>query len=193
MRLLYTPIVRGLDQSLFHWVNRWPDWLAPLMSFFSEGIKTTLVRALLAAAVVAMLAAGKTTRKAAVLAIVAWPLANGLTEALKHGFPMERPSVDLADAIVRGSHLTSSGTASSHAANMAAVAFVFTRHLGWWGVPWVLVAILTGLSRAYNGVHYPTQVLLGWLCGAFCGFLVVRTWEAWVALRTGRIEQSNGF
>jgi undecaprenyl-diphosphatase len=79
--------------------------------------------------------------------------------------------------------LDSYGTASAHAANMAAVAFVTTYFLGKWGYPWIVVAFLTGLSRIYMGLHYPSQVLLGWFCGAFSAFLVIKTWEAYLRVR----------
>jgi undecaprenyl-diphosphatase len=175
--------MRGLDQAVFRAINTWPEALRPFMHFFSEGIKTSGLRIAILAYLLTMISANAKTRKAALLALLAWPLANGFTEALKTGFPMLRPSVELSDAIIRGSNLTSFGTASSHSANMAAVAFVFTYQLGWWGSPWILIALFTGLSRIYMGVHYPSQVLLGWITGAFCGLLIVKTWEAFVFQR----------
>lgn len=175
--------MRELDRAVFAWINHWPELLAPVFHFFSEGIKTTVVRLALVALIVGMVWRGGKPRKAAVLALVAWPLANGLTDVLKNTFHGIRPSVDNPEAIVRVGHLTSYGTASAHAANMAAVAFVFTSILGVWGTPWIAVAILTGLARIYVGVHYPSQVLLGWVCGVFCGFLVVKTWEAYRKVR----------
>jgi undecaprenyl-diphosphatase len=60
---------------------------------------------------------------------------------------------------------------------MAAVAFVFVYHLGWWGSPWVVVALLTGISRIYHGAHYPYQVLLGWTCGLVVAFLITKAAE----------------
>ena len=64
-----------------------------------------------------------------------------------------------------------------------AVAFVLTAVLGRWGWMWIPIAFFVGISRVYVGVHYPSQVLLGWLCGAFAGFLVVTMHRKWVELR----------
>jgi undecaprenyl-diphosphatase len=56
---------------------------------------------------------------------------------------------------------------------MTAVATAFWLFLGWkWGLPWVLIAFFTGLSRIYVGAHFPAQVLLGWAVGVGAGFFV---------------------
>ena len=52
-----------------------------------------------------------------------------------------------------------------------AIATVFLFSLRGFGVPWLVLSILVGLSRVYNGVHYPLQVLLGWIVGATVGTL----------------------
>ena len=39
---------------------------------------------------------------------------------------------------------------------------------------WILVALFTGLSRIYVGVHYTSQVLLGWVCGALIALLTIK-------------------
>jgi membrane-associated phospholipid phosphatase len=63
---------------------------------------------------------------------------------------------------------TSFGIPSGHAQNSAAVwgglAASFQRK--WLWVIAVLLIVLIGLSRIYNGVHFPTDVLVGWLIGA---------------------------
>ena len=172
------------DRNVFDWINHWPESYSGLFLFFSEAIKSPIVRLVLLALILGLVWAGGKWRRAALLSLVAWPLANGTTDVLKYAFQGIRPSVNYPDAIVRVHHLTSYGTASAHAANMAAIAFVFTACLGWWGSPWIVVALLTGLARIYVGVHYPSQVLLGWVVGTFCGLLVVNTWEAYSRRRS---------
>jgi undecaprenyl-diphosphatase len=74
--------------------------------------------------------------------------------------------------------LDSSGTSSAHSANMAAIATVMALETGRWGIPWIAVALLTGISRIYTGVHYPSQVLLGWTVGVLSGIILSKGWSA---------------
>ncbi len=192
-----------IDLVLFRWVNRWPDALEPLMLLLSEGNKWLGVRVFLLVVFVALVWQ-RTTRPAAILAMLAWPLSNALTDALKVAWQWPRPSAPIAalvdqgatlvaaqaahpDVVVRVAPLGSFGTASAHSANMMAVAAVFLLLTkGWLRWAWLAVAVLTGLSRVYVGVHYPSQVLFGWACGAVTALVLVKTWEAWVRLRSPR-------
>jgi undecaprenyl-diphosphatase len=194
--------VNGVDRALFRLVNGWPDLWAPLFQTLSEGNKWWPVRIVLAFVLVYCLAR-RADRMAAATAMAAWPVANALTDVLKATFPSERPSAAVArlveaglsvreaveqvgGIVLRVDALGSMGTASAHSANMAAVAtaFALERRPSAW--IWSLVALGTGLSRVYVGVHYPSQVLLGWLCGVFVGWLVWATFRAWTRLRASR-------
>lgn len=187
--------MREIDLAVFRWINSgWPDAWSPFFFFISEGNKMGGVRLFLAGVVVFMLVKSPRTRVAALLALVAWPLANGFSEALKYGFQMLRPSdprAGLEDVVIRVGALTSFGTASSHAANMMSVAVVFFAFVRWWGSVWIALAVVTGISRIYVGVHYPSQVLLGWICGAFCALLVVRTYVAFLNVRRWKHERNQ--
>lgn len=60
---------------------------------------------------------------------------------------------------------------SNHALNnMAVAAFFFTIYgrRAWW---LVVVAVLIGLGRIYEGVHYPSDVLGGFAIGALLGYI----------------------
>lgn len=169
------------DTGLFRTINNGPEAFAPLMRFFSEATNYPWFKVLAVVLVVALLIRKGAGARVAVQGLVAFPLANGITDLFKYWIPEARPFQELSSVLLRAGWSDSAGTASAHSANMAAIAFVAVYHLRWWGAPWILFAILTGISRSYNGVHYPHQVLLGWMCGAFSGWLICRSWDAIIA------------
>ncbi len=63
---------------------------------------------------------------------------------------------------------------SSHAANAAVVATILSWQFPRWRWIWVLVAGLIGFSRIYVGVHYPLDVIAGWILGGLIGIIVVQ-------------------
>src|SRR5262249_13089464 len=133
------------------------------------------------------------TRKPALLAMATWPLANLTTDVLKVAWKWNRPSwPDVlqahSDFHVRGAAATGYGTASAHSANMIAGGLCFLGLCPPVGVAWLVFAVLTGLSRIYVGVHWPSEVLLGWVVGAIVATIVVKTWEAAARLWARRHE-----
>lgn len=179
-----------MDVALFRWINGWPESLAPLFVFFSEATKLPAGKILFGLLALGLLAGNNQTRKALFLGIVAVLIANEVTDVLKHSWPVLRPCVELGQVNTRTGLLTSPGTASAHSANMAAIATVFILIWGWRGSFWVPVALLTGLSRIYVGVHYPSQVVIGWTCGAIAALIVVKTWEAWVKRGSEKVAEA---
>lgn len=183
--------MHGVDEAIFRWINGWPEGLKQIFYFFSEGNKMGGVRLLLVAIVLGMLLRGGKARIAILCALVAWPIANLITDVLKSGLQMQRPCVELSDVILRVDKLTSFGTASAHSANMMAVAVAMAFFVGRWSLIWFGVALFTGLSRIYVGVHYPSQVLFGWFVGAFAAILVVRMVEGFAHLRNNRTQNTE--
>ncbi len=189
----------GLNGQLFDWINKWPEAWNPFLKFFSVALSQGWVKIGFAFMIVAMLWRNERTRKAVLLALVAIGIANTMTNVAKEAYQGNRPFQDLGyvsepteftlqnqdKVFLRVGHSDSRGTASAHSANMAALAFTMCFYLRWWGLPWALVALLTGISRIYTGAHYPYQVGLGWLCGIFAALVVIKTWEAFVRLRGG--------
>jgi len=152
----------------------------------SEATKQTPIRVVLILIAIGFLIY-RPTRIPVLAAMIAFPLANALTDSFKFMFPMDRPCVALPYVHLRVGFLDSNGTASAHSANTAAVAFAFTRYLPKWGVIPIAVALFTGLSRIYVGVHFPSQVLLGWICGIFVGWVVTATIE-WIRRKRSNDE-----
>jgi len=155
------------------------------MSFASDSLSQPAVRGLLLVFVMVMMVAGPKTRLTILQALIAFLIANELTDVFKAAMPTMRPFQEYpADVILRAGASDSRGTASAHSANNAAIAFVLTYQFRSWGLIWVAIALLVGISRVYLGVHYPWQVGLGWMCGIFAGWMVVKTWEAWIRSRS---------
>jgi membrane-associated phospholipid phosphatase len=80
---------------------------------------------------------------------------------------------------------TSFGVPSGHAQNAAGVWGIMASRLrrGWVWAAAVVLIFLIGLSRIYLGVHFPHDVLLGWLFGGLVLWAFVVCWDrasAWL-------------
>lgn len=128
--------------------------------------------------------------------MIAWPLSDGLTNILKKTLQWPRPSWPEILAQNPGFHvrvepLTSPGTASAHSANMMAIATCFLLFYRPVGYVWLVFAVLTGISRIYVGVHWPSQVLFGWFCGALVATIVTKTYLVIVVPRSPKQTQEE--
>ena len=95
---------------------------------------------------------------------------------LKHIFARPRPWVDCAALVPLVAEHDPNSFPSGHTSAAFAFAFAALRALPkrWMKVSAVVVAVLMGLSRLYVGVHYPSDVLAGFVVGdlaALCGWL----------------------
>jgi undecaprenyl-diphosphatase len=71
------------------------------------------------------------------------------------------------------------GFVSSHAANsMSLVIFSMSilKHKKWFIIFW-LMPLLVGYSRIYLGVHYPADILGGFVVGSFWAYIFVRIFQ----------------
>lgn len=110
-------------------------------------------------------------REAALSAVIAGVLGLILNIIISHIWFRTRPFVALhttplihhsADASFPSDHTTGS-------MGLAAGAIVYDRKIGiFFGV----FSLLIGFARVYVGVHYPTDVLAGWIIGIACGIAV---------------------
>jgi 4-amino-4-deoxy-L-arabinose transferase-like glycosyltransferase/membrane-associated phospholipid phosphatase len=171
------PWLQSIDSGVFHFVNSSLinsvfDLLMPLLSdvpFFNFGV---LLLALV------LLIRGNTRMRVFVLFLL---LAVALGDTLicgplKHAFARPRPFETLADVHVLVGKGGAGSMPSSHAANWfaaTAVCFIFFRRSLRFMLP---LALGVCFSRVYNGVHYPSDVLVGAVLGA--GYAAVFVFSA---------------
>src|SRR5213080_108357 len=105
---------------------------------------------------------------------VAMVTAMALTDVLKSAFNLPRPfQVPSLGIVVRGEIPTNPGFPSGHTTNAFTVATVIWSRYATWRVPFVLLAIATGVSMIILGLHFPSNVIGGAFLGIFCGTFVL--------------------
>lgn len=68
---------------------------------------------------------------------------------------------------------------SNHAVNTMAAAVLIGMYFPTLKVIALILVFLVGYSRPYLGVHYPSDILFGWILGAFIAWCVVQAVRRW--------------
>jgi 4-amino-4-deoxy-L-arabinose transferase-like glycosyltransferase/membrane-associated phospholipid phosphatase len=159
--------LQSLDLSLFRFINSslTNPFFDRLMPFLSDS--PWFAGLLLAAAIVLVWKGGARGRICVLMAALSLCLGNWLLcDSIKNAVGRLRPFETLPGVIVRVGKGGSFSMPSSHAANwlgLTLVLLVYYRRTVWAMLP---VSLLVCLSRVYNGVHYPSDVLAGAALGA---------------------------
>jgi membrane-associated phospholipid phosphatase len=165
------------DVWLFRWINlswgnRFFDWLMPWLS-----TSPCFACVLVLVALGLLVKGGPRGRLCVLMLALALCLGNWLVcDSIKHAVGRLRPFHVIPDARLRIGMGGSFSMPSSHAANCFSatlVLLVYYRRSLWCMLP---LAVSVSLSRIYNGVHYPSDVLAGALLGLGYGAAV--TWGA---------------
>jgi len=105
---------------------------------------------------------------------VAMVTAMALTDVLKTVFNLPRPfQVPSLGISARGELPTNPGFPSGHTTNAFTVATVIWSRYPAWRIPFIVLAISTGVSMVILGLHFPSDVLGGVFLGIFCGTFIL--------------------
>ncbi|HET7479409.1 MAG TPA: phosphatase PAP2 family protein [Rubrobacteraceae bacterium] len=184
---------RRFDRAVLLWIHAtFPDWLNEPMRLVTTLGYYYVVIPLLAAAVLAFYLRG--WKLSAVLLVVSTAGGIVLTTVLKTVFQRARP--ELFDSGYTASFFSfPSGHATVAVGFYGMLTLILAYHLrglARWAVAagGVLLVLTIGFSRLYLGVHYPTDVLAGFLASPLWVITVGAVYVLWLALR-GRTAREN--
>ena len=185
---------RAFDRVVLLWIHdNFPDWLDEPMRLVTALGYYYVVVPLLAVAVFVFYRRG--WRLSAVLLVVSTGGSVVLTTVLKGVFQRTRP--ELFDAGYQASFYS---FPSGHATvavgfyGMLTVILAYRmRGAARWAVAacGLLVVLLIGFSRLYLGVHYPTDVLAGYLSALLWLVCVGGVYALWLSVRGLRAAESD--
>jgi undecaprenyl-diphosphatase len=185
---------RAFDKAVLLWIhNNFPDWLNEPMRLVTALGYYYVVVPLLAVAVFVLYRRG--WRLSAVLLVVSTGGSFVLTTVLKGVFQRARP--ELFDSGYQASFYSfPSGHATVAVGFYGMLTVILAYRLGGaarWAVAFcgVLVVLLIGLSRLYPGVHYPTDVIAGYLSALLWLVCVGSVYALWLSVRGLRAAESG--
>lgn len=178
-----------LDVAAFRFLNRafanpFFDWLMPMVT---EGDNWRIPIVLIVLAFLVF--GGKKGRITILLLVFTITLSDQISSfVIKPLFSRVRPCFVLDQVRLLIDQSRSPSFTSSHAANLAAMAMIFSwRYRKQMWLPMGL-ALFISYSRIYVGVHYPSDILGGWIVGIFCAAFVLfaqygleSVWNQWKA------------
>ncbi len=188
---------RRFDRAVLLWIGaNAPDWLDGPMRFVTALGYYWVVLPLLVVAVVAFYLAN--WRLSAVLLLVSTAGSVVLTTVLKAVFQRARPEM-IDSGYAASFYSFPSGHATVAAGFYGALTLILAYRLrgaARWAVVvfGTVLVLLIGFSRLYLGVHYPTDVLAGYLAAPLWLVSVGTVYALWISirgLRTAELRQKG--
>jgi membrane-associated phospholipid phosphatase len=152
------------------WLQSLSGWLTPVMKMFTF-LGNEQFYLIVAPAIIWCIDASLGIRLGLFLMI------NGMVNsALKVAFHGPRPYWYSSEVKALGSAENSFGVPSSHAQNAVVVWGTLAEHIKhrWVWILATVLMLLIGISRLYLAVHFPHDVLLGWIFGALMLWAMLR-------------------
>ncbi len=150
----FSPVISGVVYFLAEWLG-WVMVGGLVFWLFRERCRLTIGRIVL-------------------LALVSASIAWILTSFVKSLFFVPRPFElidNLRPIFITGDFESFPSGHATFFGGLAATVWILNRRLGWW---FVGGAIIIGLARIGAGVHWLSDIAIGWLIGFACAYMIVR-------------------
>lgn len=167
-----------IDHALFHFIN---DTIAnPILNWIMPIVtnENNIAIPLILFWLWLLLFQGKRGKIAAILLLLTVALTDVIAaQIIKPWIGRIRPSHAMLDNInLLVSKGGKYGFVSNHAANTMAAATIIGYFYKKWKSVVITISIIVGFSRVYVGVHYPFDVLGGWLFGYAVAWGILSIW-----------------
>jgi len=180
----------NIDHAIFHFIN---DSIAnPILNWIMPIVtnENNIAIPLLLFWLWLLFYKGKRGKIAAVLLLLTVILTDVIAaQIIKPWIGRIRPSHAMLDNInllvSRGGKY---GFVSNHAANTMAAATIIGYFYKKWKSVLITISIIVGFSRVYVGVHYPFDVIGGWLFGYALAWGIL---SIWVILKIREIKRGR--
>ncbi len=165
-----------MDIPIFYWINRWPHFvrlnqgLSYLDSFFINHQAIWLFAILFLYGIITR---KKSLWMGALFLFLALILCEILVLQLKLYFHRPRPYETLRNVYALN-RSKGPGFPAQVPASVALTGIFMILATNRWKLFWIGLILLMGVFRVYIGAHYPSDVLAGWLIGAFLAYPVYR-------------------
>lgn len=167
--LLGSPVLHLLDHAVLDGVRSWhADWLTAVMKFFTF-VGSTEMAAVIVLLAMVWIRRRLQNRREALLFVIAVAGAGLFNQLLKHWFQRPRPELGLIEA---GGFSFPSGHSMGAFALYGLLAYLLRRQFAGqverslWFLFSAAMILCIGFSRIYLGVHYPSDVIGGFLAGS---------------------------
>lgn len=143
--------------------NIFLDNLALLICYFGVTFVGILI------AIFLMIFGDKRSKKISIILLISIFLTYCVTGLIKYVVLRPRPFTQLTDYVLLTT-VTDPSFPSGHTSNATTVFYILSREYKRYWL--MIIPILVGLSRIYVGVHYPSDVLCGFIVGFLIAYVV---------------------
>lgn len=140
------------------------------------GAETSIYIVFLLVALITILGRAK-EKKAALLIILSLAISLLIIKVIRNFYLEARPFVSLAiTPLIQ--HMADASFPSTHSSAMASVAFTYTFYKSKFALLFLILMLWVGFARIFVGVHYPLDILGGFLVGLLSVSLswIIKKW-----------------